>query len=78
MTKLEAIEQAVKDLPSNELEEFRAWFEEFDAAVFDAKIERDARDGKLDRLAKAALKEFRRTYSRIMRHFAERLVLEGL
>jgi hypothetical protein len=59
MTKLEAIEQAVKDLPPNELEEFRAWFEEFDAAVFDAKIERDARDGKLAGLAKAALKEFR-------------------
>ena len=59
MTKLEAIEQAVKDLPPKELEEFRAWFEEFEAAAFDAKIERDARDGKLDRLAQAALKEFR-------------------
>jgi hypothetical protein len=59
MTKLEAIEQAVRDLAPKELEEFCAWFEEFDAAVFDAKIQRDARDGKLDRLAKAALKEFR-------------------
>jgi hypothetical protein len=59
MTKLDAIEQAVKDLRPKELEEFRAWFEEFDAAAFDAKIERDARDGKLDGLAEAALKEFR-------------------
>jgi hypothetical protein len=59
MTKLQAIEQAVKDLPPDELEEFRAWFEEFEAAAFDAKIERDARSGKLDRLAEAALKEFR-------------------
>jgi hypothetical protein len=59
MTKLEAIEQTVKDLPPNELDEFRAWFEEFEAAVFDAKIERDARSGKLDRLAEVALKEFR-------------------
>jgi hypothetical protein len=59
MTKLEAIEQAVKELLPKELEEFRAWFEEFEAAAFDAKIERDARSGKLDRLAEAALKEFR-------------------
>jgi hypothetical protein len=51
MTKLDAIEQAVKDLRPKELEEFRAWFQEFDAAAFDAKIERDARDGKLDGLA---------------------------
>ena len=59
MTKLQAIEQAVKDLPPDELEEFRAWFAEFEAAAFDAKIEHDARSGKLDRLAEAALKEFR-------------------
>ena len=59
MTKLEAIEQAVKDLPPKELEEFRTWFEEFEAAAFDAKIERDVRSGKLDRLAEAALKESR-------------------
>ena len=27
-----------------------AWFEEFDASLFDAKIERDAKAGKLDKL----------------------------
>jgi hypothetical protein len=59
MTKLEAIEQAVRELPPQELEAFRAWFEEFDAIRFDAKIEQDARDGKLDQLAQSALKEFR-------------------
>jgi len=59
MTKLEAIEQAVRGLPPQELEAFRAWFEEFDAIRFDAKIEQDARDGKLDQLAQSALKEFR-------------------
>jgi len=58
MTKLEAIEQAVRELPPQELEAFRAWFEEFDAIRFDAKIEQDARDGKLDQLAQSALKEF--------------------
>ncbi|MBV9394867.1 MAG: hypothetical protein JOZ84_10690 [Methylobacteriaceae bacterium] len=59
MTKREAIEQAVKDLLPNELEQFRAWFEEFEAVAFDSKIEPDARRGKLDRLAEAALREFR-------------------
>jgi hypothetical protein len=37
----------------------RAWFEEFDAAQFDAKIERDAKAGKLDQLARKARQDFR-------------------
>jgi len=59
MTKIEDIEKAVAALPSNELAEFRAWFEEFDSARFDEKIERDAKAGKLDRLADEALIDFR-------------------
>ena len=35
---------------AEELAKFRAWFEEFDARLFDAKIERDAKAGKLDKL----------------------------
>ena len=50
MTKIEDIEKAVEQLSSEELAKFGAWFEEFDARVFDAKIERDAKAGKLDRL----------------------------
>jgi hypothetical protein len=38
---------------------FRHWFEEFEATRFDAKIERDAKSGKLDRLALEALAEMR-------------------
>jgi hypothetical protein len=34
---------------------FRAWFEAFDAAQFDAAIERDERAGKLDTHAEEAL-----------------------
>ena len=59
MTKIEDIEKAVSDLNPEELAEFRAWFEAFDAARFDAKIERDARTGRLDKLADAAVGEFR-------------------
>jgi hypothetical protein len=50
MTKIEDIEKAVEQLPPEELTRFRAWFEEFDARAFDAKIERDAEAGKLDKL----------------------------
>ena len=48
---IEDIERVVAKLPPDQLAEFRAWFEEFDAARFDQKIERDAGAGRLDRLA---------------------------
>jgi hypothetical protein len=50
MTKVEDIEKAVEQLSPQELLRFRAWFEEFDARRFDARIERDAKAGKLDKL----------------------------
>ena len=50
MTKIEDIEKAVEQLSAEELAKFRAWFEEFDARLFDAKIERDAKAGKLDQM----------------------------
>lgn len=49
MTKIEDIEKAVEQLTPAELARFRAWFEEFDARLFDARIERDAKAGKLDK-----------------------------
>jgi hypothetical protein len=58
MTKIEDIERAVSKLSPDELARFRAWFEEFDAAQFDAKIERDAKAGKLDALTRGALSDF--------------------
>lgn len=59
MTTVEDIEKAVAKLPAEQLARFRAWFEEFDAARFDAKIEHDAATGKLDRLADEAKADFR-------------------
>jgi hypothetical protein len=59
MTKIEDIEKAVSNLSAGELAEFRAWFEAFDAAEFDRKIERDVQAGKLDGLAEAATAEFK-------------------
>ena len=56
---VEDIEKAVAKLAPDELAKFRVWFEAFEADRFDRKIERDAKGGKLDRLADEALAEFR-------------------
>lgn len=58
MANVKSIERAVKALPPAELAEFRGWFAEFDAAVWDAQIEADAAAGKLDALAKEASDEY--------------------
>ena len=61
---IDEIEQAVSQLPPDQLAKFRAWFDAFDAARFDQKIEREAKAGKLDRLAEQALAEFRQGRTR--------------
>jgi hypothetical protein len=38
---------------------FRAWFEQFEAARFDRRIERDAKAGRLDQLAEQAIADIR-------------------
>jgi hypothetical protein len=70
MTTVEDIEKAIAKLSAPEFDRLRDWFEEFQAARFDAKIERDAKAGKLDRLAEEALAEHQRPQPRAMRHFA--------
>jgi hypothetical protein len=61
---IEELEKAVEKLPPDKLARFRAWFEQFDAARFDEKIERDAAAGKLDRFADEALAEHRKGRTR--------------
>ncbi len=58
MTALETVEQAIGQMSSAELGEFRQWFAEFDGAIWDAQIEADATAGKLDALAEEALAEY--------------------
>jgi hypothetical protein len=58
MGNVKSIEQAVESLPPSELAEFRRWFAEFDAAVWDRQIEQDAASGKLDGLAAEALADY--------------------
>ena len=64
MTKIEEIEKAVAELPAAELARFREWFDAFDAARFEDKVERDMQAGKLDALADAALADHRAGRSR--------------
>jgi len=55
MTKVEKIEQAVRNFSSAELSAFREWFLNYDASVWDRQIEEDIRAGKLDKLSAKAL-----------------------
>jgi hypothetical protein len=58
MTNVHEIEKAVSELPSNELEQFRKWFDGFDAKVWDKQFENDVRSGKLDQVAENAIADF--------------------
>jgi hypothetical protein len=59
MANVQEIEKAISSLPPKELAKFRAWFEEFDAAVWDRQFEEDARSGRLDEMANRALADFK-------------------
>jgi hypothetical protein len=63
---IEDLEKAVAKLAPDQFEKVRDWFDTFDAARFDSKIERDAKAGKLDRLAEQALADFREGRARTL------------
>ena len=52
---LDQIEKAIADLSPDQLAQFRAWFMEFDAKVWDEQLAKHAAAGQLDRLATEAL-----------------------
>jgi hypothetical protein len=51
VSTIQEIEAAVRQLSPEELARFRAWFAEFDADVWDRKIEQDVAAGRLNALA---------------------------
>lgn len=59
MSKIEEIEDAIRQLPSTELSLFREWFARFHAGKWENKFESDAISGRLDSLADEALADFR-------------------
>lgn len=64
MSRVEQIEAQIQTLTPEEFQAFRAWFAEFDTALWDRQIEVDAAAGKLDELAERALKDHREGRSR--------------
>ena len=59
MNTLQEIERAVSQLSPEELAAFRAWFAEFDAAIWDRQLETDVAAGRLDALADKALQDLK-------------------
>ena len=59
MPAVQELQADVAQLSPDELARFRAWFEEFDAKVWDKQIEEDVELGKLDHLANQAIADFR-------------------
>jgi hypothetical protein len=66
MNKLENIETQIRKLSREELADFREWFAQFDAELWDAQFEADARAGKLDAAAERALQEHKSGKSKML------------
>ena len=54
MTNIEQIESAISKLSREDMARLRAWFDELEEQRFDEALERDAKSGKLDKLAAEA------------------------
>jgi hypothetical protein len=56
MSKVENLEKQIRQLSPEELAEFRRWYADFDAELWDRQFEADVKAGKLDALAERALR----------------------
>ena len=59
MPTVAEISGAVRRLPKRDLAKFRKWFVKYDAAAWDRQLERDVVAGRLDKLAREALRDLR-------------------
>lgn len=57
MSRVEQIEGQIQQLSAEELAALREWFAAFDAESWERQIDADAREGRVDRLAEAALRD---------------------
>lgn len=64
MGAVEKLELLIKSLSPQELAQFREWFAEFDAQIWDRQIEADAAAGILDRLIEESMADHRAQKSR--------------
>jgi hypothetical protein len=56
MSRVEHIESQVRELTNAEMQAFRRWFAEFDAAAWDRRFEEDVKAGKFNDRAQRALR----------------------
>lgn len=56
MSRVENLERQIQQLSPDELAEFRRWYAQFDADLWDRQFELDVKSGKLDALAEKALR----------------------
>ena len=59
MNELEELEKRIRNLAPEDLAKFRAWFIEFDHALWDRQIDSDAKSGKLNSLVNEALADYK-------------------
>ena len=59
MSTVQEIENAVQQLPREELASFREWFTSFDAEAWDRQFAEDVAAGRLDSLADEALRDLK-------------------
>jgi len=59
MTNVEKIEKEIIKLQPGELAQFRRWFIEFDADLWDNQFEEDVKSGKMDNLSDQAVLDFK-------------------
>jgi hypothetical protein len=59
MSTFEEITAAIAELPPDQVARIRAWLDERAEDAWDAQIERDEREGRLNALAERALAEHR-------------------
>lgn len=58
MSEVEQIEKRIERLSREDLANFRAWFLEFDAGLWDQQIEADSQSGSWDSLISEALVDY--------------------
>lgn len=59
MSSVQEIQEAIRQLPGEDLAAFRMWFLEFEKASWDRQLEADVTAGRLDQLAEDALQDLR-------------------
>lgn len=57
MSRIELVESEIQSMTREELAQFRTWFAEYEADLWDRQIEEDILAGKLDALADQALRD---------------------